>query len=169
MHGESKSMPLRLRRTRESDLPFVREVEQDPENTPFISQWTTVQHADAIRRGDREHWIIESDGRGPLGYLIAYDLKAQDSGVYVKRIVVSRKGAGLGRAAMAQFLEHAYRDLGTDYVWLAVRKENERAQRSYLALDFEYTKRSERARECLAAGRDPENPNLLMIRYRDGR
>ena len=145
----------------------MRELEQDPENAPFISQWTTEQHADAIRRGDREHWIIESDNGGPRGYLIAYDLKAQDSGVYVKRIVVSPKGAGLGRAAMTELLEHAYRDLGTDYVWLAVRPENERAQRSYAALGFTLTKRSERARECIAAGRDPENPNLLMIHYRD--
>jgi ribosomal protein S18 acetylase RimI-like enzyme len=167
MHRASDPAP-RLRPTREADLPFVRELEQNPENTPFISQWTTEQHADAIRRSDREHWIIESDN-GPLGYVIAYDLKAQDSGVYVKRTVVSRKGAGLGRAAMAEFLNHAYRDLGTDYVWLAVRPENERAQRSYQALGFEYTKRSERARECLAAGRDPENPNLLMIHYRDGK
>jgi len=168
MHGATDPAPLRLRPTRETDLPFVRELEQAPENTPFISQWTTEQHADAIRRSDRQHWIIDSDD-GPLGYLIAYDLKAQDSGVYVKRIVVSRKDAGLGRTALAQFLEHAYRDLGTDYVWLAVRPENERAQRSYQALGFEFTKRSERARECTAAGRDPENPNLLMIHYRDGR
>lgn len=168
MHGETGPVNLRLRPTREADLPFVREHEQHPENAPFISQWTVAQHADAIRRSDREHWIIESDGR-PVGYLIAYDLKAQNSGVYVKRIVVAQKDAGLGRTALAQFLEHAYRDLGTDYVWLAVRPGNKRAQRAYAALGFEYTKRSERARECIAAGRDPENPNLLMIRYRDGR
>lgn len=159
---------VRLRPTREEDLPFVRELEQHPENAPFISQWTVAQHADAIRRSDRQHWIIESDDR-PVGYLIAYDLRAQDSGVYVKRIVVSQKDAGLGRAALAQFLEQAYGDIKTEYVWLAVRPENERAQRSYAALGFEYTKRSERARECIAAGRDPGNPNLLMIRYRDGR
>ena len=81
-----------------------------PENPPFIPQWTTEQHHDAIRRSDREHWIIESDDRGPLGYLIAYDLKSQDSGVYLKRIVGSHKGIGLGRAATTKFLEHAYRD-----------------------------------------------------------
>ncbi|MHC4162766.1 MAG: GNAT family N-acetyltransferase, partial [Planctomycetota bacterium] len=133
MHGATDPARPRLRPTREADLPFVRKLEQDAENTPFISQWTTEQHADAIRRSDREHWIIESDD-GPLGYLIAYDLKSQDSGVYVKRIVVSSKGTGLGRAAMEEFLEHAYRDLGSDYVWLAVRPENERAQRSYAAL-----------------------------------
>lgn len=168
MHGEPDPSRPRLRPTREEDLSFVRELERDPENMPFISQWTRDQHADAIRRSDREHWIIES-GNGPLGYLIAYDLKEQDSGVYVKRIVVDPKSTGLGRAALAEFLEHAYRDLGTDYVWLAVGPGNDRAQRSYLALGFEWTKRSERARECLAAGRDPENPNLLMIHYRDGR
>jgi len=146
----------------------VLELEQDPENAPFISQWTTEQHADAIQRSDREHWIIESEN-GPVGYVIAYDLKSQDSGVYVKRIVVAPKGTGLGRGAMTEFLKHAYRDLGTDYVWLAVRPEDQRAQRSYTALGFEYTKRSESARECIAAGRDPENPNLLMIHYRDGK
>lgn len=165
MHGSSEPACLRLRPTREDDLPFVRRLERDPENTPYISQWTREQHADAIRRSDREHWIIESDG-GPVGYLIAYDLKAQDSGVYVKRIVVTPTGAGLGRVALAAFLEHAYRSLGTDYVWLAVRPDNDRAQRSYAALGFAYTMRSERARECIAAGRDPENPNLLMIHHR---
>jgi ribosomal protein S18 acetylase RimI-like enzyme len=169
MHRSTDPARVRLRPTREEDLPFVRELEQDPENAPFISQWTTAQHADAIRRGDREHWIIESKDRGRLGYLIAYDLKAQDSGVYVKRIVVAPKSTGLGRAALERFVEHAYGVLGTEYVWLAVRPENERAQRSYAALGFQFTRRAERARECLAAGRDPENPNLLMIRHRDGR
>ena len=47
MHRASDPAP-RLRPTHEADLPFVRELEQNPENTPFISQWTTEQHADAI-------------------------------------------------------------------------------------------------------------------------
>ncbi len=128
---------VRLRPTSNSDLEFVLALEHDPDNIPFIKQWTLEQHEDAIRRSDREHWIIESNPEGDrLGYLIAYDLTLDDLGVYVKRIVIAEKSRGLGRAALSLFVEHAFSDLAAEYVWLCVYPENERGQRCYRSVGF---------------------------------
>jgi diamine N-acetyltransferase len=127
----------RLRPTAEADLDLVLALESDPANSPYIGRWTRAEHAAAIAAPDREHWTIEraSDGER-IGYLIAFDLRARGHGAFVKRIVVSDKGRGLGRAALGRFVAHAFDELGAPRVWLSVYRENERAQRSYRALGF---------------------------------
>ncbi len=114
-----------LRPTADADLEFVLGLERHPDNSPTIRQWAREQHVDAIRRRDREHWIIESASTGDrLGYLISYDLAPDRCGVYVKRIVVADKGRGAGRAALTLFAKHAFSDLGAPYVWLCVYPDN---------------------------------------------
>lgn len=53
-----------------------------------------------------EHWVIEHAGER-AGYLIAYDTRGIDAGVYVKRILVGDKERGTGKAALAAFLDLA--------------------------------------------------------------
>lgn len=157
-----------LRPTTVEDLDFVLALERDPENTPFIGQWSRQEHLEAIARPDREHWLVEQPSTGErLGYLIAYDLRHAGCGVYVKRIVLADKSRGLGRAALRRFVEHAFGNLDAPYVWLAVYPRNERAQRSYRAVGFTdfAAGESERARHSAAAERTA-NDNILMILHR---
>jgi len=141
-----------LRATTAGDLPFVLALERDPENAPFIGRWTREEHVAAIEARDREHWIIAraSDG-SPLGFLLAFDLRAADLGVYVKRIAISEKARGLGREALGRFARHAFADLHASHLWLTVFPENERAQRSYRALGFEVRDVGAERRARLAA------------------
>jgi ribosomal protein S18 acetylase RimI-like enzyme len=159
---------VRLRPTLDSDLEFVIALERDPDNRPFIKQWTLDLHADAIRRSDREHWIIESTPVGDrLGYLIAYDLTSDDLGVYIKRVVTAEKSRGVGRAALSLFVKHAFADLSTDYVWLCVYPENERGQRCYRSIGFILfdAPSSELDRHSLfAEGKIPGNTVMMILR-----
>lgn len=155
-----------LRATREADLDFVLGLERHPENTPFIGQWSREEHADAIARKDREHWLVVApEEPAPLGYLIAYDLTAAGCGAYVKRIVVAGKGAGVGRGAVRAFADHAFSELGASHVWLSVYASNLRGQRCYRAGGFERFRPEpgERDRHHRAAGNRHNEDVFLMI------
>lgn len=159
--------PIGLRATREADLEFVLGLERHPDNTPFIGQWSREEHAAAIARADREHWLVVAPDAPPLGYLIAYDLTAAGCGAYVKRIVVAGKGAGVGRRAVRAFADHAFSDLGASHVWLSVYASNLRGQRCYRAIGFERfdPEPEERERHHRAAGnRRNEGVHLMILR-----
>lgn len=111
-------------------------LERRDDNRRFIGQWTDDEHLDAIaRRGGREHWIIERDGTR-AGYLIIYDARDEDAGLYVKRLLVADKEKGTGKAALAAFLDDAFARPGVDFVWLQVFDWNARAQSVYTGLGF---------------------------------
>jgi diamine N-acetyltransferase len=161
-------MKIELRATAEADLDFVLALERDPENTPFIGQWSRDEHRDAIARADREHWILLEDAGSPTGYLIAYDLTRADCGVYVKRIVAARKSGGVGRAALRRFAAHAFDDLGAPRVWLNVHRENVRGQRCYRALGFEtWDEDAPLAAHDRAAGNTSRESAIAMVLRRD--
>ena len=161
---------IALRPTRESDLDFVLALERDPENAPFISQWSRDEHRETIARPDREHWILERPGSEQrLGYLIAYDLGDVHCGVYVKRIVSAAKSGGVGRAALGRFASHAFDDLRAPYVWLAVRQANLRGQRCYRAVGFVdfAADPGEIARHDLAAERSTQGSLRMILHARE--
>jgi RimJ/RimL family protein N-acetyltransferase len=156
---------ISLRPTGDADLDFVMALERDPENSSFVGQWSRAEHADAIARDDREHWILERRGdRARLGFAITYDLRAAGHGVYLKRIVSVEKSKGIGRRAIALLAERAFREQGAAHLWLRVRPENARAQRAYAALGFAVVPVDEtRRRELSAATGDVSERSLVMV------
>jgi RimJ/RimL family protein N-acetyltransferase len=153
---------LKLRPTSESDLDFVMALERDPESAPFVGQWTREEHADAIARADREHWVLERAGERQ-GFAITYDLRAAGLGVYLKRIVVAEKSKGLGRRAVSLLAERAFRDFDASHVWLRVRPENARAQRAYASQGFAFAAPDPAERAALDAAVGPSERNLVMV------
>ncbi len=155
---------VRLRPTTRGDLDFVFALERKPENASFVGQWTKDEHESATARPDRDHWIIERVSNSErAGFLIAYDLVARGFGAYLKRVVVDEKSRGLGRDALALFLEHARSELGAPYVWLNVYAENARAQRVYTALGFRVLSLAERAGlERAEVGGDLSEQRVVM-------
>jgi RimJ/RimL family protein N-acetyltransferase len=159
-----------LRPTRTEDLDFVMALERDPENSPFVGQWSRAEHQDAIARSDREHWILERPAeRARLGFAITYDLRAAGHGVYLKRIVVAEKSRGVGRRAVARLAERAFREHGASHLWLRVRPENARAQRAYAALGFAAIPVDDALRRELGgATGDISERSLVMVLQRGG-
>lgn len=128
---------MRLRPSTPGDLAFITALERHPDNRDLIGQWSDWEHRGAMNASaGREHWIIERDGR-PAGYLIAYDCRAREAGLYVKRILVADKERGTGSAALRRFMDQAFARPRVESVWLVVRTANARAQHVYRKLGFE--------------------------------
>jgi diamine N-acetyltransferase len=159
----SRPVDVVLRRTAEADLDFVLGIERHPDNAPFIGQWPREEHREALERRDREHWIV-ADGEGErLGYIILYDLRDAGHGVYVKRIAIGPKSAGIGRRALAVVLGRAFGELLADFVSLAVYPRNERAQRAYRAAGFIVAELSEAERREMRAQVDPFPEDCVVM------
>jgi RimJ/RimL family protein N-acetyltransferase len=124
-----------LRPSLPADLDFVTGLERRADHLEAIGQWTDIEHLAAMQSPKREHWIIEVDGV-PGGYLIAYDGRAQEAGVYVKRLLVADKNRGTGTLALAKYLDRVFGVLKAKFCWLVVVETNDRAQNVYRRLGF---------------------------------
>jgi len=120
-----------------SDLDFVISVEQDAANRPYITPWERTQHEGAVRFPDFRHFIVEA---GPnyasAGFVILQGCRNPHHSVELKRIVLQRKGQGLGRACVRLLMQMAFRDLGAHRFWLDVKSLNARAQALYRSEGF---------------------------------
>jgi ribosomal protein S18 acetylase RimI-like enzyme len=144
--------PISLRPTTESDLEYVVAAERAAENAPFIRQWALAEHRAALRDPDVAHRIVESTAAGalpgavawrpaaarpePVGYVILLGLANPHLGVEFKRLVVTRKGAGFGRAAVREVTRWAFETHGAHRLWLEVKPFNERARAIYAGEGF---------------------------------
>jgi ribosomal protein S18 acetylase RimI-like enzyme len=164
--SQAQAVTVGLRRSTAADLPWITALERHPHNLDFIGQWSDAEHLEAIegRRG-RSHWIIEREGK-PAGYLIAYDARGQGAGLYVKRILVSLKNHGTGRAALALFLERHLDRAAGEFAWLNVRLGNDRAEHVYRSLGFERWTPTEEERPRFDAA--AEAPSVGAFRMRLG-
>ena len=133
----ARLVKVRLRPTMSSDLDFVISVEQDPTNRPFITPWDRTQHEGAIRFPDFRHFIVESGEAYPsAGFVILQGCRNPHRSIELKRIVLVRKGEGIGRACLRLLAQMAFRDLGAHRFWLDVKARNLRAQSLYRSEGF---------------------------------
>jgi RimJ/RimL family protein N-acetyltransferase len=126
---------LTLRAANDNDIEFVLATEADPDASPFVIRWSRAQHANALTNDDQATLIIEQDGT-PVSFVLLAGLSSQHRSVELRRIIVERKGCGLGRQALRLVLAHIFEALGAHRVWLDVKIDNERAQRADLAAGF---------------------------------
>jgi RimJ/RimL family protein N-acetyltransferase len=131
-------MPLiSLRPTTDADLDFVLAAEADPENAEFVRQWSRDRHRQACRHPDERHWIVvDETTQSRAGYVILLGLQDPDHCLLIKRIVITQKGRGIGRAVLEQVLQQAFSDFNAHRVWLDVMAHNDRARSLYRSLGF---------------------------------
>lgn len=126
---------IRLRRTTEADLAVVVDWEGRPDNAVFVVLWAAERHREAIADPAFRHLVIERDGT-PVGYVILAGVVGARPVVELLRIVVIDRGRGVGQAAVAAVLDHAFGDLDANGVWLDVVEHNSRARHVYAKLGF---------------------------------
>ncbi len=125
-----------LRPATDDDLDAVLDAERSSAARPFVGQDARERHATAIDDDARELLVIADRAGAFAGYVLLAGIANPDTGVELRRIVVTRPGQGIGRAALARVLERAFAVHGTHRVWLDVRIDNHRARRLYAALGF---------------------------------
>jgi RimJ/RimL family protein N-acetyltransferase len=155
---------VRLRRTTQDDLDFILALEHHPDNRDFIGQWIREEHVATMARADREHWTMVGEGEMRFGYLIGYDSRARGFGIYIKRIAVAERSRGVGRAALAAFLDHVWRDTDAAAVTLAVRDYNARAIHVYGLVGFEIWTLTPAELAAMTSTVDPIPADCLVMR-----
>jgi D-alanine-D-alanine ligase len=122
---------VRLRPTALEDLEFVRNAESAEENRSYIEQWTAQEHRAAIAAADTRHLIIEDTEGRPAGYVILQGLDDPAHALLLRRIVVTRKGQGIGGRAVDAVAGYCFDVLGFRRLWLEVDADNVSARHLY--------------------------------------
>jgi RimJ/RimL family protein N-acetyltransferase len=130
-------MLIQVRPTQVDDLAFVLQAEHDPANAAFVEQWSHDRHVATLADADFAHRIVErrSDAQ-PIGYIILAGLKNVHQSLEFRRLVITDKGHGYGRAAVRFVKQLAFEQYRVHRLWLDVRANNQRAQQLYQSEGF---------------------------------
>jgi RimJ/RimL family protein N-acetyltransferase len=161
--GAAAAVEVATRPTTGDDLAFVMAAERAPDNAPFVLQWPRERHLEAMTDPSYAHWIVESAGR-PAGYLILMDLFNPHGSLQLRRLVVTEKGRGIGRAALRLCKAAAFERFGAHRLWLDVMEHNARARALYESEGFV---REGTLRECLRLGERFVSLHLMSILSRE--
>ncbi len=151
-------MQIQLRRTTQDDLAFVLAAQSADDNRPFITLWPEARHRAALADADAEHFIVEARSEDrPVGFVLIRGLQNEARSVELKRVVVTVKGKGYGRAAVRAVMQRAFGTLAAHRLWLDVKAHNLRARAVYEKEGFRY---EGTLRECL---RGPKGFESLVV------
>ncbi len=125
---------LRLRETTAADLGEVLKAEADEENRRFIIPWSREKHLEAINHPDLAHRIVQA--QNPVGFIILSGLTDPNRVIEFRRIVITAKGEGYGKGAIALVQQLAFEAYNAHRLWLDVKVQNHRAQAIYEAAGF---------------------------------
>ena len=154
-------MTIRLRLTVPTDLPFVCDVEQAPENAPFLVVWSEEQHREALDDPDILHMIAEKAETGhPVGYVIIAGLANPHDSIELKRITIAVKGQGYGRSILRKIKQWAFHERKAHRLWLDVKETNDVARTLYLSEGFRV---EGTLRDCLKTGDTYESLLVLSM------
>lgn len=125
-----------LRTTQPGDIDFVVEAEADPANQPWLTVWPRQTHLSALADPDLCHLVARDAAGVRVGYVILGGLENRHGSVQCRRIVIARRGRGLGQAALRGVVAFVFEDVGAHRLWLDVDSRNDRARHVYARVGF---------------------------------
>lgn len=137
----------RVRNTEELDLDYVLRAESNDENRQYIISWPHEKHLQAVRDPDITHLIVQNETN--VGYVILAGLLDANQSIELRRIVITEKGRGYGKATVEIIKKLAFETYHAHRLWLDVKTQNHRAQAIYSGAGF-MTEGT--LRECLKSG-----------------
>ncbi|MDX2273662.1 MAG: GNAT family protein [Cyanobacteriota bacterium] len=152
---------LVVRPTQLADLAFVLQAEQDPENFPFIHTWTETEHQHALEDSNIAHRIVETiNFRQKVGYFIIIGLESSHHNLELRRIVITQKGKGYGKATIKIVKSLAFETYQAHRLGLDVKDHNQRAQAVYRSAGFVV---EGIMRECSKSAQADHYDSLLLM------
>jgi RimJ/RimL family protein N-acetyltransferase len=141
---------IRLRPTTDADLDMVLAAERHPDNYAFVGQWSRERHQQAIADPNAAHRIVEraEDGQA-VGFIIICGLTSLHQSIEFRRIVITEKRRGYGRAALRLARVLVFEHYDAHRMWLEMVDTNHWAQALYESEGFVV---EGRLRECLKSG-----------------
>ena len=126
-----------IRQATPQDLDFVLAAEAVPENARGITVWDRQAHLAAIENRAVAYLLIETRGdRRPVGFMIVCGLDDPNECLELKRIIITEKRCGFGRAALQAAKRIAFENFGAHRLWLDAFTDNEPAWRLYESEGF---------------------------------
>jgi len=125
---------LTLRKTEEADLDYVLHAEHSDENRSFLIPWSREQHVQSLVNPDIRHLIAQTETR--VGYAILAGFRSPHGSIELRRLVITEKGRGYGKATVDLIKDLAFKTHGAHRLWLDVKDHNQRARGLYEAAGF---------------------------------
>ncbi len=123
-----------IRKATPDDIFFIRSLEMDPANT-MVHAWDEATHRKNISDPSFHYLIAENIEGIKLGYAILLD--NEPGRVEWRRIIVARRGDGIGKDFMRAVLGYFFTVHKAEVVWLDVYERNDRARHVYEQLGFQ--------------------------------
>lgn len=127
---------LTIRKAHIADADFMRSVELDEDNSPWVGCWPLGWRIAKFGDKDFLQTIIEKEDGTPIGMMIFCDMVYVRSRLQLKRIALIEKGRGYGKEALHMAQRLAFEVFGTEYLYLGTKQNNLRAQSIYRATGF---------------------------------
>jgi diamine N-acetyltransferase len=153
---------MHIRNTTLTDIDFVCKLECDPENTPFITQWSKEKHIHSLTNDDILHLILEDTS--PVGYVILTGLTNPNKSIELLRITIGPKNKGHVKKAFRIVKELAFTKYEANRLWLNVKVTNARAIHLYTKQGFQL---EGTLRECLKVGNTYESLHIMSLLKRE--
>lgn len=125
-----KQNAIAARRAVEADVEFVLAAEAVPENAKGITPWPRTEHLRMMQDPTVAFLIVEAKAL-PVGFMVFCGLDSPTQSIELRRIVITEKGQGYGRAALRLAKRLAFEEFGVHRFWLDVFTDNRRAERLY--------------------------------------
>ena len=120
-----------LRMATEADLDFIHTAERLPGYEWLTGRWTLDEHREALRRADVRYLVGAAADGALQGFAIMSPFQDPHEGAKLKRIAVTRAGAGFGRPFLVAVIDWVFRHADVDRFWLDVFTSNARARHVY--------------------------------------
>ncbi|MBD6620663.1 GNAT family N-acetyltransferase [Komarekiella sp. 'clone 1'] len=125
---------LRLCKTEEADLNYILAAETDDENRQYVIPWSREKHFQAMVNPDIAHLIVKNETR--IGYVILAGLLNPNHTIEFRRIVITEKAKGYGKAIVEIVKQLAFETYNAHRLWLDVKVQNKLAQAVYKKAGF---------------------------------
>ena len=127
---------LTIRKACIEDADFMKSVELDEDNSPWVANWPLGWRIAKFGDEDFLQTIIEREDGTPIGFIIFCDMRAVKEQMQLKRIAINDKGKGYGKEALLLAQKLAFEVFGTKTLYLGTKEANIRAQSIYKATGF---------------------------------
>ena len=116
---------LLLESAKPEDIGFIINMENDPDNSEFISTYGYEEHLAELNDQNKVVLIIKRlKDSFPIGFALNF-IDSESNWFEIRRIAVSDKNKGYGREAMNALFKYAFETLRVNKVWLDVYPKNE--------------------------------------------
>lgn len=127
---------MQLRPAIPSDFPFIRQIAQDPENSPFITdepEEVLLSYLDS----PRDRLLIAEENGVAVGYALFGEIGEPSGRVELRRLGLALRDGGRGRRFLGALIDHGFETFAAKRLWLDASGENHRAMALYQKMGFQ--------------------------------